>query len=190
MNGFERWELRDYAAAGVTAALCIAAGIIGKVLLGIVIGKIPGVSSFLVSLFQAVILFLALARSARLGFLTAVGFFMGVFYGLVFPGHPFLLFTFFLAGLCGDLWAWLLGGYRSITICAVSIMVFRALTVVWGTAIAWWMGFAQTKVAWWLVWFGAGAAFLGALTGIVIAMKMSHELARAGLLSLKPGGRI
>jgi len=190
MNIFKRWELRNYAEAGVTAALCIAAGIIGKVILGIVLGKIPGATSFLVSLFQAVILFLALARSARLGFLTAVGFFMGVFYGLVFPGFPFLLFTFFLAGLCGDLCAWFLGGYRSITICAVSIIVFRAFTVLLGTAIAWWMGFAKTKVAWWLVWFGAGVTFLGALTGIFIAIKMSHELAKAGLLSLKPRGGV
>lgn len=183
MKLLKNWTFREYTAVGITAALCIIMGILIKVVLGLVISKIPAASSLILGMVQAIIIGLSLMRLPRLGFLTILGVCMGAIYGFIFPGHPFMFGTFILAGLAGDCIGWLLGGYEKRTALIGSVVVFRLSVIVFGAVIAWWIGFTKTDLAWALILINSAGSAVGVLLGLWIAVKLSKELSQAGLLA-------
>ena len=182
-NLLKDWTFKGYTAVGVTAALCIIVGILVKVVLGLVISKIPALSSMILAMAQAILISISLMRLPKPGFLTLLGFCMGVIYGFIFPAHPFLFATFVIAGLAGDAAAWLLGGYKKKVAIAGSVVSFRLSVIVAGAVIAWWIGFAKTDLAWALILMNCAGSAVGVLLGTGIAMKLAGELGRAGLLA-------
>ncbi len=180
---FKDWTFREYTAVGVTAALCIIVGILVKVVLGLVISKIPALSSMILATAQAILISISLMRLPRQGFLTLLGFCMGVIYGFIFPAHPFMFATFVIAGLAGDAAAWIIGGYRKNIAIAAGVVSFRLSVIVAGAVIAWWIGFAKTDLAWTLILMNCAGSAAGVLLGTTIAMKLAKELTRAGLLA-------
>lgn len=183
MNPLSSWTFKEYTAVGVTAALCIVMGVLVKVLLGLVISKVPAAGSLMLSMLQAIIIGLSLMRLPRLGFLTILGVCMGIIYGFIFPAHPFLFVTFVLSGLAGDTIGRLLGGYKKQTALIISVLTFRLSVIVLGAALAWWIGFAKTELAWALILINSGGSAVGVLLGLWAAVKLSKELSRAGLLT-------
>lgn len=183
MKLLQGWTFKEYTAVGVTAALCIIMGILVKALFGLVISEIPAVSSLLLGMMQAVIISLSLMRVPRLGFSTILGICMGAIYGFIFPAHPFMFGTFLLAGLAGDVTGNILGGYERRTGIFGSVLVFRLSVVVFGAVIAWWIGFSKTDLAWAMILINSFGSGLGVLLGLWVAMKLSGELVRAGLLA-------
>ncbi len=183
MNPFNSWTFKEYTAVGVTAALCIVMGILIKVVLGLVISKIPAASSLVLGMIQAIIIGLSIMRMPRLGFLTILGVCMGTIYGFIFPAHPFMFATFLCAGVAGDCVGWLLGGYKKQTALIVSVLTFRLSVIVFGAVMAWWIGFAKTDLAWTLILINSGGSAIGVLIGLWAAVKLSKELSRAGLLA-------
>ena len=132
MRLFSNWTFKEYTAVGVTAALCIVLGILIKVLLGMIISKIPAAGSLILAMAQSIIIGLSIMRVPRLGFLTILGVCMGSIYGFVFPAHPFMFITFVGAGIAGDCAGWLLGGYQKRTALIVSVLTFRLMVIVFG----------------------------------------------------------
>lgn len=183
MHLFSSWTFKDYTAVGVTAALCIIMGILIKVVLGLVISKIPAASSLVLGMTQAIIIGLSIMRLPRLGFLTILGACMGTIYGFIFPAHPFMFATFLGAGVAGDCVGWLLGGYQKQTALIVSVLTFRLCVIVLGAVMAWWIGFAKTDLAWALILINSAGSAVGVLIGLWAAVKLSKELSRAGLLT-------
>jgi len=179
----KNWTFKDYTAAGITAALCIIVGILVKVVLGLVISKVPALSSMILAMAQAILISISLMRLPKAGFLSVLGFCMGVIYGFIFPAHPFMFATFVLAGLVGDGVAWLLGGYTTNRAIAGSVVSFRLSVIVAGAVIAWWIGFAKTDLAWALILMNCAGSAVGVLLGTGIAMKLARELTQAGLLA-------
>lgn len=183
MKLLNSWTFKEYTAVGVTAALCIVMGILIKVVLGLVISKIPAASSLVLGMIQAIIIGLSIMRLPRLGFLTILGICMGTIYGFIFPAHPFMFATFLCAGLAGDSVGWLLGGYQKQTALIVSVLTFRLSVIVFGAVMAWWIGFAKTDLAWTLILINSAGSVIGVLIGLWAAVKLSKELSRAGLLA-------
>jgi hypothetical protein len=179
----KNWTFKDYTTVGVTGALCIIVGILVKMVLGLVISKVPALSSLILAMAQAILITISLMRLPKAGFLSVLGFCMGVIYGFIFPAHPFMFATFVIAGLVGDGVAWLAGGYKSGKAIAASVVSFRLSVIVAGAVIAWWIGFAKTDLAWTLILINCAGSAAGVLLGSVIAVKLADELIRAGLLA-------
>jgi len=177
------WTFKEYTAVGVTAALCIVMGILIKVVLGLVISKIPAAGSLILGMVQAIIIGLSIMRLPRPGFLTILGVCMGTIYGFIFPAHPFMFLTFVSAGLAGDCVGWMLGGYQKQTALVASVLTFRLSVIVFGALIAWWIGFDKTDLAWTLILINSAGSAVGVLIGLWAAVKLSKELNRAGLLA-------
>jgi hypothetical protein len=183
MKLFNSWTFKEYTAVGVTAALCIVMGVLIKVVLGLFISNIPAVGSLVLGMIQAIIIGLSIMRLPRLGFLTILGVCMGTVYGFIFPAHPFMFVTFILAGMAGDCIAWLLGGYQKQAALIIAVLTFRLSVIVFGALIAWWIGFAETDLAWTLILINSAGSAVGVLIGLWAAVKLSKELSRAGLLA-------
>ena len=183
MKLFNSWTFKEYTAVGVTAALCIVMGVLIKVVLGLFISNIPAVGSLVLGMIQAIIIGLSIMRLPRLGFLTILGVCMGTVYGFIFPAHPFMFVTFILAGMAGDCIAWLLGGYQKQAALIIAVLTFRLSVIVFGALIAWWIGFAETDLAWTLILINSAGSAVGVLIGLWAAVKLSKELSRAGLLT-------
>lgn len=182
MKFLSSWQFKDFTAVGVTAALCIVIGILIKMVLGIVISKIPALSSLLLAMVQSIIIALSLMRLPKAGFLTLLGLCMGSIYGFIFPAHPFLFLTFVMAGLAGDLIGHLMGGYAKKTALAASVIIYRLSVIIFGAMLAWWIGFAKTDLAWALILINSAASAMGVVLGIIAAVKLSRELRNAGLI--------
>ncbi len=183
MKFLEGWTFREYTIVGVTAALCIAMGIFIKVVLGIVISKIPAVGSIMLGMAQAILIGLSLMRLPRTGFLTVLGITMGSIYGFIFPGHPFMFGAFSLAGVAGDAAGMALGGYTGRYALCAAVLVFRLSVIVFGAVLAWWTGFSKTDIAWALILIDCAGSALGVVLGLWAAMRLSRELEKVGLLS-------
>ena len=183
MKLLQNWTFKEYSAVGITAALCIVLGILVKVVLGLIISKIPAASSLILSMAQAIIISLSLMRLPRSGFLTILGVCMGVIYGFIFPAHPFMFATFVIAGLVGDATGWLLGGYKQRRAIICSVLSFRLTVIAAGAFIAWWIGFSKTDLAWALILINCAGSAAGVLLGTWAATRLSSELGRAGLLA-------
>jgi len=179
---FKDWTFKEYTAVGVTAALCIIMGILVKVVLGLVISKVPALSSLILAMAQAILISISLMRLPRPGFLIVLGFCMGVIYGFIFPAHPFMFATFVIAGIVGDVAGWALGGYQKKIAIAGSVVSFRLSVIVAGAVIAWWIGFAKTDLAWALILTNCAGSLVGVLLGTGIALKLAKEMDRAGLM--------
>lgn len=184
MRPLADWTAKDYANAGVTAALCIAIGILVKGLAGIVLSKIPAASSLLVGVGQAVIIALSLMRLTKAGFLTVLGVTMGAFYGFVFPGHPFMFGAFTLAGCAGDATAAVLRNHGRRLAIFSGVLVFRVGVILLGAVFAWWMGFSKADLAWAMILIDCAGTVVGVVIGLFAALRLSRELERAGLIVL------
>jgi hypothetical protein len=182
-NPFRDWTFKEYTMVGVTAALCIIAGILIKVVLGFLISKIPAAGSLILGMSQAVIIALSLMRLPRPGFLIILGVCMGSVYGFIFPGHPFMFGTFVFAGVAGDLVSLLLGGPTRRFALIGSVLTFRLSVIIFGAVLAWWIGFSKTDLAWTLILIDAAGSAAGVLFGLWIALRLSRELSRANLLA-------
>ena len=180
---FNDWSFKEYTAIGITAALCIIVGILVKVVLGLVISKVPALSSMILAMAQAVLISLSIMRLPKPGFLILLGFCMGVIYGFIFPAHPFMFATFVIAGIVGDTVAWSLGGFKQNSTIICSVVSFRLTVIITGAVIAWWIGFAKTDLAWAMILVDCAGSAAGVLLGTTIAMKLAKDLARAGLLA-------
>ena len=177
------WTTRDITMVGVVAALCIIFGVVVKVLLGPVIGKIPGASQAVISMLQAIIITLGIMKLPKTGFLTLLGLVIGTLYGFIFPGQLFLFGAFAAAGLAGDGIGLLLGGFPKKAALAGSVVAFRLTVIFLGMVLAAWLGYSKTDLAWSLMLIGAAGSGIGALTGAFLGLKLSRELQRAGVLS-------
>lgn len=178
-----KWTVRDFTMVGVTAAISIIFGVIIKVLLGPIIGNIPGASQLLISMLQAIIISLAIMKLPKFGFLTLLGIITGSIYGFIFPGQLFLFVAFIAAGIVGDLVGALLGGFPGKLALCGAVASFRLTIIALGMVLAHWFGYSETALAWTLLLIGAAAAALGAIAGVFLALKLSVELRKAGVLA-------
>lgn len=183
VSPFKNWTFKDYTAVGVTAALCIIMGVLIKVVLGLFISNIPAANALILGMVQAIIIGLSMMRLPRLGFLTLLGVCMGTIYGFIFPAHPFLFIAFVSAGIAGDCVGMVLGGYKKQIALFASVLTFRLGVIVFGAVIAWWIGFAETDLAWALILINSAGSAVGVLIGLWVAVKLSKEMSRAGLLA-------
>lgn len=168
---------------GVIAGLCIIFGVVVKVLLGPVIGRIPGASQALISMLQAVIITLGIMKLPKTGFLTLLGLVIGALYGFIFPGQLFLFGAFAGAGMAGDGTGLLLGGFPKKAALTGFVVTFRLTVISLGMILAAWLGYSNTDLAWFLMLIGAATSAAGAMIGVFIGLKLSGELRRAGVLS-------
>ena len=168
---------------GVISGLCIIFGVVVKVLLGPVIGRIPGASQALISMLQAVIITLGIMKLPKTGFLTLLGLVIGALYGFIFPGQLFLFGAFAGAGMAGDGIGLLLGGFPKKAALTASVVTFRLTVISLGMILAAWLGYSNTDLAWFLMLVGAVTSAAGAMIGVFIGFKLSKELRRAGILS-------
>lgn len=177
------WSVRDVTMVGVTAAISIIFGVVIKVLLGPIIGNIPGASQFLISMLQAIIISLAIMKLPKVGFLTLLGIITGSIYGFIFPGQLFLFVAFIAAGLVGDVVAVLLGGFPGKAALCGGVASFRLTIIFLGMVLAYWFGYSDTALAWTLLLVGAAASAIGAVVGVMLALRLSKDLQKAGVLA-------
>jgi len=182
---FKEWTFRDYTGAAIASALSIILGIFVKVVLGIVINKIPVLSSFLLAAVQTVVLLLFMVRCSKNGFLTAASLIMGSVYGFVFPGHPFLFLTYLFSGLLSDILGSMFGGYGKTRSAMAAVVTFKVLVIISGAVFAWWMGFSKTDLAWALVLLNAAGSAAGAVSGLFLATRFLSELEKTGFVSIR-----
>ena len=178
-----KWTTRDFTLVGVIAALCIVFGIVVKVFLGPVIGKIPGASQTIISMLQAIILTLGIMKLPKTGFLTLLGTVIGTLYGFIFPGQLFLFGAFVVAGLVGDIIGVMLGSFPRRFAIGGAVTSFRLTVIFLGMVLASWLGYSDTDLAWSLMLVGATGSAIGAITGTILGLRLSRELQKAGVLS-------
>ncbi len=108
----KRFTTRDFAFAGVAAALIIVVNTAAILLLHMLFARVPGIRSLASSFLSMIVLALALARIRKVGAATLVQTLTGLFYAFVMPAVILLLPLSVFAGLCADAAAWLAGrGY-------------------------------------------------------------------------------
>lgn len=178
----EGYTIKDLTFVGITAALCIILGVIVRGILGIFIGKVPGIENLILGISQGIILVIGFLKVDKRFFLTLVGLCMGVFYGFIFPAHPFLLVTFLVAGILGDLMVLLpFNRIRPL----VAVTVFRVTSGALGVLLAHWIGFSQTKLVWFLIVINTFAMAIGSMVGAFLGMKLVKEIQKVGFLGIK-----
>jgi len=175
----EKFSTRDLTLIGITSALCIVLGVIVRGLVGLVVGKVPGLENFILGTAQGIILTIGILKVNRQYFLTMVGLCMGAIYGFVFPGHPFLFVTFFLSGIIGDL----AGKFTHLSYKApVSVIFFRVSAGVLGILLAAWIGFSDTKLVWSLMIINNVAAGIGAGLGAYFGIRFFKDIQKTGFM--------